>query len=391
MAKILLAWEFGRGLGHLAQLKPFVDRALSEGHQVALAAKELQNVPVFFSGDKLDIFQAPFFHRAPKRRYPKILSYSQLILQQLNSVADLELLFRAWNTIYDAVEPDVVVYESAPWAMAASHHRGWKKWLVGSGFFIPRLDLPFMGLFPGVEKTQDNFRSLKEAEMLVLTMINDVMSRQGLPVLDDVRDLFARVDHRLIQSLPETDHFGTRDNEDYVGISQTLPAVNVVWPVAGDCKVFAYLYNFPGVEKLLSALDRSGAASVVYSRELDESIKSRFPGIQFVEEPLDMGTVLSLADLMITMGGHTTAMQGMMMGIPLLLIPVFQEQFFFASRLVEQGRGIILPPKQENVDKIVAAALSMARAGRLAFDTQRRELYGGRRLQQRLDALFAAL
>ena len=62
MARVLCVWEMGSALGHLANLRPFVEAACGAGHQVTLAAKELQNIDAVLSGLPMTLFQAPYFH-----------------------------------------------------------------------------------------------------------------------------------------------------------------------------------------------------------------------------------------------------------------------------------------------------------------------------------------
>ena len=59
MARVLLTWELGGGLGHCANLRPIVEHLVHEGHDVFLA---LRNVCLFdkvFAGLNVSLLQAP--------------------------------------------------------------------------------------------------------------------------------------------------------------------------------------------------------------------------------------------------------------------------------------------------------------------------------------------
>ena len=45
MAKILMCWEMGAGLGHLAVLKPIAVELIQRGHRVSLALRNLSLAP----------------------------------------------------------------------------------------------------------------------------------------------------------------------------------------------------------------------------------------------------------------------------------------------------------------------------------------------------------
>ncbi|MFA5631179.1 MAG: nucleotide disphospho-sugar-binding domain-containing protein [Porticoccaceae bacterium] len=368
-----------------------MDAALKAGHQVTLAAKELQNIGTVMRGYPITVFQAPYLHRQPRKIYPQLMSYSQLILQRFETVDELEILCRAWDGIFGEVKPDLVIYDFAPSAMIASLHRPWQKWITGNGFLVPRTDLPYLGLFPRVPKTPDNEHQLRHGDARLLTTVNAVLARRGLSAIADVRDIITRSDRRLLLTLPELDHGGVRQAEEYLGVAKQLPGREAVWPAYGDCRVFAYLAAFPMLESMLEKLSGAEFSTLIYSRDINDGVKSRFPQIRFVDQPVDMEAVAEQADMVVNMAGHTTSAQCFMAGIPQLMIPLRQEQFYLASRVAAQGYGVVLGKDMKHLDAAMNSILALARAGRRPFDSRRRALLSGALLEQRLAQLFATL
>lgn len=59
MATILMAWELGAGLGHIAPLKLLAEELLRRGNRVALALRNLARAQLVFGNLPVECFQAP--------------------------------------------------------------------------------------------------------------------------------------------------------------------------------------------------------------------------------------------------------------------------------------------------------------------------------------------
>lgn len=387
VANILCAWELGGGLGHLGQLKPFVDSATARGHRVSLALRQLHNLPLVMPDFHGPLFQAPIALPATDRG--PLLSFSQLLLQRFRSERDMAVLCRCWDSIFAATEPDLVIYNFAPGALVASLHRPWHKWIAGTGYEIPRSDLPYFGLFPGTRLTPDNRAALERAERTLLSRVNAVLDARGRAPLDTLAPIFDQGKHLLL-TLPETDHIGTRRGGDYLGIPRSTGGMAPNWPDVGCPRVFAYLTPLDGIETLLSELERR-CSLCVYGPGLPAQLSERFPRARFCDQPLDMDRVLAEADLAVTMGGHITTVQCLLAGVPMLHFPRYQEQYFSALRTVQAGRGIVAVPGATDIPEKVNEALALAAQGRRPPDANYARDMGGARLNARLDELFDSL
>ncbi len=59
MATILFAWELGGGMGHLTNIAPLARHLAQQGHEVAVALRDLSRAAIVFPGDDVQILQAP--------------------------------------------------------------------------------------------------------------------------------------------------------------------------------------------------------------------------------------------------------------------------------------------------------------------------------------------
>lgn len=380
MANILCVWEMGSHLGHLSSLKPFVDSALAAGHRVTLAAKELHNLNSIFAGYDIALFQAPFIKpESTMRDYAR--SLSELMVRNFADSAKLALRCKVWQGIFEAVKPDVVIYDYAPSALIESLGKPWQKWIIGNAFFVPRTDLNFFGLFPQVKNTPENLKRLREADRSLLEMVNSVLDGKGRKPIEDPRQIFTQADRHLLMTLPELEYFGARKHSTYVGIARSPGSIAPSWPDQGGLKVFGYLRAFSGIEDFLGDLLSFDVSLLIFSRDIAPDVRKKFPQVQFVDDPVDMGRVNQEADLVLNMGSHGTCAESFMYGIPQLMIPTQQEQLYTARRVEALGGGVVALQGQ-GFGKPVAKAIDIARGGRKFFDPGRRELMTGKLLAE---------
>lgn len=193
----------GSNLGHLANLKLFIDHAVAKGHTVSLAVRELQNVATVLDPTSIQLFQAPLIRHSRIPSQSPTISFTQLIQRQVFADHhELTGLYLAWQSIFDTVAPDLVIYEHAPSALVASLHREWQKWAVGSGFMVPRTDGIFLGVFPRVAKTEQHYRRLLESEKSLLACINRLQQDLGRTPIKSVKEIYQQCDQQLLLTLP---------------------------------------------------------------------------------------------------------------------------------------------------------------------------------------------
>ena len=91
------------------------DLLLSEGHEVYVALMDLTHAARIFSGMNVKLLQAPF--KTGFRSNPILppMCFSQLLNNNgFSSDKELEGLVKSWRTLYELVDPDVILFDHCP-------------------------------------------------------------------------------------------------------------------------------------------------------------------------------------------------------------------------------------------------------------------------------------
>lgn len=339
-ARVLCVWELGTELGHLSHLRLPIEVALEQGHEVFVAARETHRIGQALGVLPITILQAPFKTSVAIDSQMAFLSYTHLLARQcFSSTGELDSLLRAWIEIFDLVRPDVVLFESSPTALVASHGYAFHKVLVGNGFAIPPdTGLPFAP-FVNTPKTAEVWAGLCADDAKVTALINTALQRLGKPVFHDLAAIFRQAGHQFLTSWPVLDHFGARVGARYLGVAALVNKSHPRWPATGCPKVLGYLQYFPAIEVLLRDLQSSGVCALLLVRGLPAVIRQQYASasIAFTEEFVDLQVVASQAAWVVHHGNHSTMATFMLAGVPQFVIPRHQEQLFGSLRLVSAG------------------------------------------------------
>jgi hypothetical protein len=172
MARVLLTWELGGGLGHLMNLRPLAVALAARGHRVFLAAGDLSRVPGVFAGSsgqwsvvgdqlapgsargseapsprpsptgrgsegEITVLAAPW-KTARTKTVETIVTYADLLLNIGFGDGDSFTVHQqAWRNLYDLVKPDVLICDHSPSALLAARGQSFAVATVGTGFFTP--------------------------------------------------------------------------------------------------------------------------------------------------------------------------------------------------------------------------------------------------------------
>lgn len=138
MGRILMTWELGGGLGHLIPLRDIAQKLMEQGHQVALAARELTHVPMVFGDMPVTLFQAPFQQGiCPGGVYPAATFAHILFNTGFGNPLSIQAHCHAWQSIFKAWNPDFVLFDHSPMAMLAARDCPFRRATIGSGFWLP--------------------------------------------------------------------------------------------------------------------------------------------------------------------------------------------------------------------------------------------------------------
>ncbi len=360
MAKILCVWEQGGNFSHLGNLRIFINMLLQQGHQVFLAARELHGIPAVFGTMPIHYLQAPFKQNAARTGQSPFLSYTHMLREQCFSTADeLDIYVRVWRNVFAIVQPDMVIYEHSPTALVASVGYSFRKVLAGNGFMCPPVEGDTFAVFPTTKRDEQTLAQLQQDDAALLQVINSALQRHSAGPLARLADIYAQADQQFLQTFPELDQFGARPDVSYLG-AWSLPCdTPPQWPAGGGVKVFGYLQMFPGLEQLLKDLQAADVCALLYIKQLPTALKQKYTSdnIAFTEKLVDLRQVARQARFALTHGNHATLAYCMVMGIPQLAIPRFQEQLLSVLRLEKLGCGLHAYQDQQDYGKEIAALL----------------------------------
>lgn len=341
MARILITWELGGGLGHLAPLVPLARELATRGHAVSLATRELAHVDALFGGLDVRHFQAPIKTTRSADRMDPPRTFAHILHNSgFSDPGELAAMAGAWRNLYELLKPDVILFDHSPLAMLASRAVLARRAVIGTGFCCPPDVYPLPDFRPWLPEASE---SLRRDEDHVLGNMNGLLASWRLAPLERLSQLYREVEATFLTTFVELDNYASeRTGAEYFGVWSTPGGRAPRWPNAPGKRIFAYLKPFPAVAGLLEALQRERQPAIVFLDPLDPKLRARFesPGLRFETEPLDLSGVGASCDVAILNGGHGSTASMLLAGKPLLEIPLYLEQALNAGAVVRLGAGL---------------------------------------------------
>ncbi len=360
MARFLLAWELGDGLGHASRFRPLAQGLRAQGHEVDLMLREIVHARSVLGDLGLRLLQAPFWmHQTVGGPNPSISLTEILVGNGYLQPDHLDGLAQGWLAALDLIRPDVLVADYAPTATIAAHIKGIPVAAVGGGFCLPpdASPLPPFRTWEPIEPGR-----IAYWEQRVTQTVNTVLARHGAPAVPRLSAIF-RGDKPLLCCWPELDPYLRHEQRHDQRHDQrhTPPAAAgdvdaglgptflneggeaPIWPEGDGPRVFAYVRSTHGdLLALLQALEQSGCRTLCYLPEVAAGRPAPLvsPRIRYAGRPVDLAQALPQADLLISHAGEATLAQALLAGVPMLLLPTQAEQFLNAQGVVRLGAGL---------------------------------------------------
>jgi UDP-N-acetylglucosamine transferase subunit ALG13 len=338
MGKILCCWELGEDYGHIGQFFPVIKALVARGHEVFFAVKDLSKIGDFAWPSGVVIVQAPIWLEKPKKPV-RAECFAEIIqCKGYDTATHLKSLVTAWQFLFAAIVPDLLIIDHAPSALMASRGLNIPRIIFGNPFLSPPPGSPPINIRPW---QQVDPARLNHIDSQVTCVINHVCMELNLPVVAQVSDLFS-VDHIMLTGFYELDFY--RDLRSSVIYGGTLPPSDglqsPVWIPGMSIKVFAYLkFGREQVEPVLRHLAAMQVRVVCfYSGARPEDLE-RYAGSSIVvsNQPFDVGKVYRDAHAIICHAGFGMVTKSLHHGKPMLLLPTQIEQQNTAIRLKEMG------------------------------------------------------
>jgi len=340
MAHVVMCWELGGDLGHVARMKPLAEVLQQRGHRVSFIVRDCLPAERLLDPGRFRWFQAPYQSEPISRSRVPTRSMAEVMHNTgFHNPRNLTGRIRAWRTFFAALEPDLLVFDHSPTALLAARGLGIPRVVLGTGFGIPPAVSPFPAFVAG-----DAGPDLTASETQVTVAVNHALESLGDAPVACLADIYT-AEANVFFTLRELDHYPARDAGEYWGPTQQDTGVDPRWPSGAGKRVFAYLKPFDTLDALLATLRDAGHPTLLYLGKGTDDIRRRFEGanLAFSDRPVDLRAAVTGADLVICHSGHGTISAALRAGKPLLLLPLNMEQRMLSARVMEIGAGLAAP------------------------------------------------
>jgi UDP:flavonoid glycosyltransferase YjiC (YdhE family) len=360
----LFAWELGRGLGHLVNIRRMAVRM--KGHGVSTVAAVSNPLSAVLQGTCDDVIAAPPWpvtrQDASQRAAQSSATLNDILASAgLSDMAVVHDLLAEWDNIFTRVQPQLLVADFAPIAALAA--RGRIPLLqVGNGYTLPPDDMnrfpPLHRLSPPRWKEEDTLQA-----------VNDAARSQGRKELERLPQLFSG-DARLVQTFALLDPYDSQRVDPVDGPPiETAPierrddaaTVFVYWSGGYDvpeniCEIFAPFAKHTRIH-----------ASGLSAAQIGDLTRA---GVQIDTELASLPEVLASSRLVIHSGGSGVACEALAAGVPQIIVSHQIEQTLNGAALERAGLGTLLETYNPSIritsDLIAAAYTDGALSARAA-------------------------
>lgn len=327
MANIAIIWELGSDLGHVTKLVPLANQLSAKGHKVFLIFKEIETLSRFSLDQDVAIIQTPCAREIPYKG--DVYSFSDILIHRgFKSKSEYSSLRSSWLWLFETIQPDMVIYDFAPTALAASLELSFKKVILGTsnGYAEVCPNSRLSDICPWQKKDES---LLVKSDYYVNDLINGLITDPEKK-LEKFSDLY-KADKTMLYTLPELDMYGdSRTNTYYC--QQPKKDFNFqkpVWLKPNSDRIFCYLKSrhasFSLAYGLLKKMDISAC---IYAPDMDSENLSELQTdkIHLSNNPFDTRTALKESELVICHGGAGLVNLSLLAGVPLFIFPTQYEQ-----------------------------------------------------------------
>lgn len=335
MAKILLAWEYGGGFGHVAMLVPLALKLREAGHEPVLILRDSKTAASLWKDTGLEVLQAPYLPLPAT--WDKTIRTDTLAdvfaLGGLISTSKLTALAQAWQKFLVSLKPDLVICEFSP-TLAMATLGVIPTVTVGTGFSMPPTGraLPSIRFWdPALSE-----RSI-EHEKQLYQVVCETRQALGLEPLSFVADLFGG-EARFICVLPELDCYKAYRQEKPIGPLTSTPLPSFQLQEKASKQAFAYLAGEDGnINRIAQVIAQSGVQCDAYIRSLSRDTLPPDSSLFLHDAPQPLTELLPKRGLLIHHGGMSTSDIALRLGVPQLVLSRHLEQKATGGLLMWEG------------------------------------------------------
>lgn len=367
MAKVLLTWEGGAYLGHEMKVTAAAAVLKAAGHAVVIVAPHgtAANAAAQRHGLGWQPLPAPPDTPWPAANVPWKSWASMLWQFGFQSAEMVDDRFRAWDALFQREQPDVVLAESAPFAILSARVLQVPVAEIGVGYNVP----PAWSPFPPFRDAEAFVPAdALQLEATIVRTLERTLGVRGGRALHE----WVCAPERRVTSIPEVDPYDGFDDPQRPRIGPLPPldfdGTRPTWR-SGAPRVLAYLRaRFIHLAPFLRAAGalRGDAVVVCPDATAEHVALARQLKLRLHLQPVSVAELLPRADLVVSHGGGMMG-EALVRGRRCVAVPSHYEQFLTAMALHGRRLGVVLDPAApQHYERSLRHALADAELGRNA-------------------------
>lgn len=334
MARVLLAWEYGLGIGYVDRLVQIAEALAHEGHEPVFCLRDIVTTSDLLKGKPWMVMQCPLSIGVLHPTQPSFTPGSFGDLLAVNNFSNEEQLYRlvhAWHLLFMALQPAVIVGEYAPACALAAYGRI-PFIATGYGYILPPPDRPDFPIFnPTVQRAPGADR--------ILETIHRVQQRLGSELPHSAPEAIGGVAH-FVTAFRETDPYAEMRSQKHVG---PLEAIEPPTQPPAEPSFYAYLSaSHPQIGLYAQALATAGIRGTAYIKRITPELKQFLTerGVGIYDAPPPLHPTVRAASVIVHHGGIATLHTAMAAGRPQVLLPEVNDQTVNANTIDRLGISV---------------------------------------------------
>jgi UDP:flavonoid glycosyltransferase YjiC (YdhE family) len=363
---ILIVWEHGGNLGHLFRLLPIAVALRDAGYEVVFTVGNEVAARSYLESAGFSCLGMPKVAPETPSYAAGVLNHAELLLRTgFGRVAQVRRCIEQWHELFKSVKPQAALIDASPVCLYAARSAGLPAVALGHGFEIPPNRAQRPCFIPWAEDSDLKAEAFELQLERSLAELAQTIGGRGLPPPMSMDELY-RPGNDAICAWPELDHFSRTTGDIDTAVSYTGPiwsepvdAETYDWPTGDGSKVLCYLnLRDKRYDLIWQALKLQGADVLAISPAgLPRACQAaRGWGINVVEHPVRLETLLSQCQAIVGHGGMGFTSMALQAGKPVLILPEHLEQGILAYRLGKQG--LALATIRQNDKRLVNQKIS---------------------------------
>tara|TARA_R110002073_G_scaffold149534_3_gene303244 strand:+ start:1989 stop:3173 length:1185 start_codon:yes stop_codon:yes gene_type:complete len=361
MPKMLFCWEQGQGSGHILPFRDIILRLAEHDIKLVLAAQDVAIARSAVRSDRVRIIQAPFV-RSPRREWVKgCATFNQVMLSLgYHNAISCRALLQCWIELIRSECPSIVVTDFAPSAVIASHVLGFEFARIGTGYTVPPCNerISTMKFASAVA-----IKRIESDEEKVNSRVSNALHELGFDAFPTLSQCYQKSSADILRTVQQFDHYSRRESGGhYVGAWSSSKQTRLPPTGEGPIRIFAYLKPFPNLRPFLQAIAQISSSFVVCADGIeddDRRVDSSVP-IKFVDDKVDLSSLSSAFDLVITNGNQNTTLHSVLSGVPVGVVSLHEEQAITGRIVKSLGIGTWVRSQSPECFDAFASELSRA-------------------------------